>query len=710
MAEDGRRQRVRRITARAAAGVLAVTVVATAHATSSASESTDAGPIFEDGQAQVVPEFSDPDLWIREQLWVETESDSDGDGQLDRVHVDVTRPLQTDTEDLDVPVVYETSPYYAGTASVDSELTWFWDVQHEIGAEPPPRKAAPEIPHRPDRTSVSNSHVEEWVPRGFAVVHSDSPGTGLSQGCPTIGGVNESLAPKAVVDWLNGRAKGYTSVDGDEEIVADWTTGKVGMTGTSYNGTLPIAAAATGVEGLEAIVPVAAISEWYEYYRSNGAIRHPGGGISPEGTWRGEDADVLYDFINSGFPERRDYCNDTVRDAELMAGVDRTTGDYNEFWGERSYVSNAADITAATLFAHGFNDWNVMPEQATQLYKALRERGTPVQAYFHQGGHGGPPPHEMMNRWFTRYLWGHENGVENDPRVQIAHGSDRFDTTPYDDYPNPDSSPVTLNVQRGGETEGGLTSLALPDETSETLEDDWSHLAGELAQEDSSDHRLLYTTPELGEDLHLSGSPTLTVRVSSSAPAANLSAMLVRLPWTGSPLSTASVVTRGWADPQNHSSLTAGEELEPGTFYEVTFDLQATDKIVSEGQQLGLMIFSSDREYTLRPEPGTELTVDLAASSLELPVVGGPLAMPICEDEDTRDTVVINGVDSGVPNHTLAGVCTINDHILDGEEWRSHGQFVRHVAEVAEQLRDAGIIEPRERGALMRAAASSPSR
>ena len=35
------------------------------------------------------------------------------------------------------------------------------------------------------------------------------------------------------------------------------------------------------------------------------------------------------------------------------------------------------------------------------------------------------------------------------------------------------------------------------------------------------------------------------------------------------------------------------------------------------------MIFSSDRDFTLWPEPGTELTVDLAATKLELPIVGG---------------------------------------------------------------------------------------
>ena len=98
------------------------------------------------------------------------------------------------------------------------------------------------------RPSLSRSLVRSWVPRGFAVVHSSSPGTGLSQGCPTVGGENETLAPKAVIDWLNGRARGFATPDGDEEVTADWCTGKVGMIGTSYNGTLALAAATTGDE------------------------------------------------------------------------------------------------------------------------------------------------------------------------------------------------------------------------------------------------------------------------------------------------------------------------------------------------------------------------------------------------------------------------------------------------------------------------------
>src|SRR5687767_8617964 len=83
-----------------------------------------ARPVFVDGQAQIVPAFQDASQWIRERLWVQTEFDSDGDGKPDRVHVDVTRPRQTETERLKVPVVYESSPYFAGTSGARQSL---WD-------------------------------------------------------------------------------------------------------------------------------------------------------------------------------------------------------------------------------------------------------------------------------------------------------------------------------------------------------------------------------------------------------------------------------------------------------------------------------------------------------------------------------------------------------------------------------------------------------
>ena len=573
-------------------------------------------PVFKDGEAQIVQGFEDPSKWIRHDLWVETEFDTDGDGELDRMHVDVTRPQQTETEGLKLPVVYESSPYYAGVAS-DTEGV-FWDVKHELGEAAKPR-THPEVESKAKRPVISNSQVETWVPRGYIVVHSSSPGTGFSDGSPTVGGNNESLAPKAVIDWLNGRAKGYTEREGNEEVKAYWSTGKVGMTGTSYNGTIPLAAATTGVEGLEAIIPVAPNTSYYHYYRSNGLVRSPGG-------YLGEDIDVLYDYIHSGDTSKRAYADKNIRDGEMKQGMDRITGDYNEFWAGRDYLNDMEPMTAALLMSHGFNDWNVMPEHSYRIYKAAKEKGLPVQIYYHQGGHGGPPPVEMMNRWFTRYLHGINNGVENDPRAWIVREDDeRNNPTPYKDYPNPDASDVKLFLKKGAPERGQLTLLKTEKQGTETLVDNYSFSGEALAKAEITDHRLLYVTPELTEDLHISGLPKVSVKLSSSKPAANLSVWLVSLPWTEGRNSeiTDNIITRGWADPQNHKSLTESEPLEPGQFYDVQFDLIPDDQVIKKGQKIGLMILSSDKDFTIHPKPGTELTVDLDGTTLTLPVVGG---------------------------------------------------------------------------------------
>lgn len=591
-------------------------------------------PVFKDGEAQIVEAFKDPKDWIRHDLWVETSFDTDGDGKLDRMHVSVTRPKQTETEGLKLPVVYESSPYYAGTAG---NAPIFWDVKHELGTAPKPRNHT-EVKRTGKRPIISNSQIRTWVSRGYIVVHSSSPGTGLSDGSPTVGGDNESLAPKAVIEWLCGRAKGYKNRTGNETVKAFWSTGKVGMTGTSYNGTIPLAAATTGVEGLEAIIPIAPNTSYYHYYRSNGLVRSPGG-------YLGEDIDVLYDFINSGgedlipntnqvkdnknakkFIRKRDYSNAKVRDTEMANGMDRVTGDYNDFWAGRDYLNDMEPMKAALLMSHGFNDWNVMPEHSYRIYKKAKEMGIPSQIYYHQNGHGGPPPMTMMNRWFTRYLHGIQNGVENDAKAWIVRENDKRDQpTSYKDYPNPDANPVTLYLHPGAPEVGSLSTSKSSKKITETLVDNYSFSGESLAQAAYTNHRLLYVSPTLKEDVHISGLASITVKIASSKPAANLSIWLVSLPWnTGRrTVITDNIITRGWADLQNYKSLRKSSPLKPGKFYEMTFDLQPDDQIIKKGQQIGLMIFSSDNNFTLLPKPGTELTVDLNGTSITLPVVGG---------------------------------------------------------------------------------------
>ena len=581
-------------------------------------------PIFEDGEAQIVPAYSDKKEWIKHELWVETTFDSDNDGELDRMHVFVTRPKQTNSGKLKLPVIYMTSPYYGLKVSTMlrqglnlNTKKYFWDVEHEIGEKPVPHKHT-KLRSRKKRPMMASFYEKTWVPRGYIMVYSSSPGTGLSDGAPTIGGENEALAPKAVIDWLCGRAKGYATRNGNEEVEAFWSSGKVGMTGTSYDGTLCLAAATTGVEGLEAIIPVAPISSYYLYYRSNGLVRSPGG-------YLGEDMDVLYDFINTGDKSKRKSNDSRIRDSILVPGEDRITGDYNEFWDARDYLKQIDDMKAAMLMAHGFNDWNVMPIQSYRFYKAAKEKGLPVQLYYHKGGHGGDPPLKMMNRWFTRFLHGVENGVENDPPVWIQRGNYNYYPKSFSSFPDENAEDVVLYLKSDGDGPSVLSTEKPEKQSPQTFTDDYSVSPGELHKTEHAQHRLLYVSPRLQTNIRISGIISVKIRVASSKPAANLSVYLISLPWNDEKRVEVeeNIINRGWADPQNHASLEKGEPLKPGEFVELSFDLMPDDQIISHGQQIGLMIFSSDKEFTLHPEPGTEVTIDPNSTSITLPVVGG---------------------------------------------------------------------------------------
>jgi X-Pro dipeptidyl-peptidase len=573
---------------------------------------------FNDGEAQVVNAFSDAKTWIKEELWVETTFDTDFDGKPDRMHVFVTRPMQTQLSNIKLPVIYMTSPYFG--LSIKNLLgvggnKYNWSVEHELGQVPNDRKHT-RFKTRSKRPLMSAMYDKQWVPRGYIMVYSSSPGTGMSDGAPTIAGENESLAPKAVIDWLCGRAKGYTSRNGSDEVKAYWCSGKVGMTGTSYDGTLCLAAATTGVDGLKAIIPVAPVSSFYHYYRSNGLVRSPQG-------YLGEDADVMYDVINTGKKSNRKIINREVRDKIIRPGMDRIRGDYNAFWDARDYVKKIDNMKAALLMAHGFNDWNVMAEHSYRFYKAAKEKGLPTQLFYHQGGHGGDPSMTMMNRWFTKYLHGVDNAVELDTPVVIFREKQ---TTPtkYLQYPDAAAHDVTFYVHSVTQGDGQLQMQKPNASQTQSFIDDYRIPGLRMLDSINAKHRLLFVTPPLKNDLRLSGIPSMKLAVSSNKPAANVSLYLVAINPDSSKKApyVLKLINRTWADPQNHESLTVSKPMEPNQFYILNVNFMPDDEVIPKGARIALMIFSSDKEFTLHPKPGTQLTVDLNQCALTLPLVG----------------------------------------------------------------------------------------
>lgn len=77
-----------------------------------------------------------------------------------------------------------------------------------------------------------------------------------------------------------------------------------------------------------------------------------------------------------------------------------------------------------------------------------------------------------------------------------------------------------------------------------------------------------------------------------------------------------------------------------------------------------------------------------------------------CPVSNRQATVVIGGIDTGVPNPLFTSGCTITDLVLGQATGAgNHGQFVSGVANLLNALRNASIITGAQRGAIQNAAA-----
>ncbi|GAA4528511.1 Xaa-Pro dipeptidyl-peptidase [Amycolatopsis samaneae] len=569
------------------------------------------GPVFSDGQAQ--PVFDPADV-VREDVWVTAPVDSDHDGKDDLVHAQVVRPRAT-TQGMKVPVVYQASPYYAGGNDIPNH-----DVDVELYV--PGRGQGPEASRTASRgvgpyaSPIRWAYQDYFTSRGFAVVYGESLGTGQSTGCPTTGDVNETVGARSVIDWLNGRAAARDA--GGKAVGAAWSTGRTGMMGVSYNGTLPNAVASTGVEGLETIVPIAAISNWYEYYRNAGAVVAAGG-------YQGEDADVLAGYVYSRAD--RTICR-PVLDG-LTADQDRVTGDYSRFWDVRNYRNDVGKVRASVLAVHGLNDWNVKTDQVAQWYAALRQHGVEHKIWLHQAAHADPISLRRdvwlttLNKWMSHYLYGVDNGIQHEPKATIQREDKSWVDEP--DWPAPDTADVKAYPWPGGGAKGTL-DLRNPVPGSgnvERLADDASKTVEQLAGAPSSGNRLLYATSPSKQPLRLSGTAKADLALSFDRPAANVTVVLL----DRAPDGSSHVISRGWADPQNRHDPARTEPITPGQTYRIGVELMPKDYVLAAGHRLEFLLASSDHDFTLRPKPGAGLALDLTRTSVTLPVTGGKAAL-----------------------------------------------------------------------------------
>ncbi|WP_327087540.1 Xaa-Pro dipeptidyl-peptidase [Nonomuraea sp. NBC_01738] len=563
---------------------------------------------------------------ITEDVFVEVKgTDTDEDGQDDRIAVRLIRP-DTKTK---VPVILEATPY----SGVYNEIPNHPVNVDEHGVPRPaagsgvgggagggPRIAGPE----------EFGYVDNYfVPRGYAVAIAASLGTAGSTGCPIPGGPEETAAMKAVVDWFNGRARGFDD-RGDPVGATSWSNGKVAMMGSSYGGGLALAAATTGVAGLKTIIPMATAASWYDYYRANGGVVAPG-------RFQGEDTDIMAKVVLD--PARESLCARAVE--RLTAGQDRITGDYSAFWRERDYVRDAGKIRASVWMVHGLNDWNVKTKQFSRLWDALARNGVPRKLWLQHGAHRrieGRRSEEWvrhLHAWLDYWLYDLDTGVMREPQAQVELSPGSW--TSYPSWPVPGSRPVKVPLTWSG---------PFTDQKSRTAEQLVETAPG------SDPNRLAHATEPLGADLRISGTPRVRLKASLTGPSPYLTALLVDygkdVRFTGKTVETGEVycpgqqiptdkgciyrealtmaespykiITRGWLDTRNRHRPDRTEPLRPGRTYSFDWDLQPQDYVVKKGHRLGVVLISTDVDYTLRYPAGTKVLVERGSAVLELPV------------------------------------------------------------------------------------------
>ena len=428
-------------------------------------------PVFENGMAQPVfpitdgktGENYDPSTSniVRYCVYVESDYDIDGDGKRDLVKAVVQVPRSAVEGNYKAATLYEARPYAAGVqedgydhlkevAEKEYHPVNFADLDKKVDAHVPKGcisamdlslKADPAEWYYPDKGNDNNMVFENidifnyYLARGFAVVLSAGFGTKGSDGFNYVGSDYERDAFKAIVEWLHGDRIGYADREGTIETKADWSNGKVAMTGRSYAGTMPFAVATTGVEGLETIVPIAGIADWYSQQNMQGAQRY----------WPKE---MLNSFLAYYCSSR--YNDETLSEEQLddmgafhhEMSLQQIKGgfDYNpEFWGMGNYRLNADKIKCTALIVQGLNDENVSTKQYEMMYKSFQKAGKNVKAILHQGAHITPTmPNrnygilidgrfydDIVNEWISHYLYGIENGAENRPAVLVQTNYDQ---------------------------------------------------------------------------------------------------------------------------------------------------------------------------------------------------------------------------------------------------------------------------------------------
>ncbi|MFF9106952.1 CocE/NonD family hydrolase [Streptomyces sp. NPDC014805] len=426
--------------------------------------------------------------------------------------------------------------------------------------------------------------AEHLARDGYAVLTWSARGFGRSTGRIGLNDPKGEVADvRALTDWLARQPQVRLDKPGDP---------RVGIAGASYGGAIALLAAGYD-QRIDAIAP--AITYW-----NLADALFPGGVFKK--LWTGV-------FFSTGGGCAR-FEPALCRMYQRVAESGRPDAQARQLLTERSPSAVAGRIKVPTLLVQGQSDSLFPLGQADAAARAIRANGAPVDVDWIAGGHDGgnletARVESRVTAWFDRYLKG-EKGTDTGPafRVTRTGGVDSTDGTAQlrgasaTAYPGLRAGtrevPLTGGTQRVDNPAGASPPAvsALPGLGGGTGLAQLSSL-GLGVSLDFPGQYAAYESAPLPRDLTVTGTPTVTIHVSSTSDDAVLFGKVYDVgPGTARPVLPAQLVA-----PVRIEGARAGKD--------VTLTLPAIDHEVRRGHRLRLVLASTDLGYASPAAPAT---------------------------------------------------------------------------------------------------------
>jgi uncharacterized protein len=483
------------------------------------------------------------------------------------------------------------------------------------------------LPYRKDDVTASyRAEYERLCDQyGYAVARVDLRGTGSSEGVATDEyPASEQADLCRVIGWLASQP---------------WSTGAVGMYGTSYSGFNSLQVAAERPPALKAVIAIYASDD-----RSTDDVHYTGGALKLLDL---VDYPLYMVALNAlppvpaiAGPRWRERWRERVEQLEpwLLRWLEEQAD--GPYWRQGSLRPAYERIACPTMLVAGWADG-----YRNATFRVMERLRVPSRLLFGPWSHmaadtSRPGPRidlvPEMVRWWDRWLRGRRNGVDEGPPVTVFVRHSTRPAPDLDEQPGAWRDEPAWPPDRATTRTLPLSGTAPVGDRTDRLEvradvgvAAWISCAGHLPFGQPDDQRsddawsLTYDWG-LEEELEVLGHPRLVVRVGASAPVAFLSARLCDV----FPDGTSTLVARGFLNLTRRRSPADPEPMRPGVVEEVDVELDATSWVFPAGHRLRLSLAGADWPNLVPPPGPVTLTVDRDGSALTLPVLDGPSPSP----------------------------------------------------------------------------------